>query len=150
LPFTVFLRFFAFFDLQIVGNICNMACGDPVVTPNAAAVAVDAPAVPTEGGEEGEAASAEAIARMGAEAALRHLATHFGAALLEALPRLWECMAGALLTGPQSDPQSLVNNLQVRSVWHHATKLTLSQHFYFLCLLAFNCLALSRIVCNQI
>lgn len=104
---------------QIVGNICTMACGDPAATPNASAPekssSEEPPPEARHASATGEAApSPEAIARAGAEAALQHFATHFGAGLLEALPKLWECMTGALLAGGAAEAQSLVNNLQVR------------------------------------
>lgn len=95
-----------------------MACGDPAATPDASAPeqTEDAEPLPdaNRASTTGDAAlTPEAVARAGAEAALRAFAGHFGRGLLEALPKLWECMTGALLAGGAGDPQSLVNNLQV-------------------------------------
>eukprot|EP00873_Tetraselmis_striata_P035112 jgi/Tetstr1/455376/TSEL_042208.t1 len=105
-------------NAKIIGNICNMACGDPAATPDASAPeqTEDAEPLPdaNRASTTGDAAlSPEAVARAGAEAALRAFAGHFGRGLLEALPKLWECMTGALLAGGAGDPQPLVNNLQV-------------------------------------
>eukprot|EP00192_Tetraselmis_astigmatica_P001352 CAMPEP_0117692082 /NCGR_PEP_ID=MMETSP0804-20121206/26113_1 /TAXON_ID=1074897 /ORGANISM="Tetraselmis astigmatica, Strain CCMP880" /LENGTH=1797 /DNA_ID=CAMNT_0005505457 /DNA_START=126 /DNA_END=5519 /DNA_ORIENTATION=+ len=120
-------------NAKMVGNLCAMACGDRSITPDTSAPEAD-PDKEEEAqearGPKGEAAghppllTADAVARLGAEAALRSLAAAFGAQLAAGLPRLWEFMAAPLVAFEQQqgeggavevEPQSLVNAMQVLS-----------------------------------
>lgn len=110
---------------QVVINICNMACSDRAVTPDAAAAEADPDEEPLPGlpgaGPAVDGAdrplSPEAVARGGAEAALKSFAESFGNALLEGLPKLWEFLALPLIgfqAGEGVGPQLLINAMQVR------------------------------------
>ena len=54
------------------------------------------------------------MARRGAEATLLELSNVFGESLFDALPRLWELMAGPLTSAPT--PQSVIDGTQVLKV----------------------------------
>lgn len=66
------------------------------------------------------------ITRRGSELALKHLSVKFGGSLFDKLPKLWECLTEVLVPGIPadqqnivlktdsiSDPQVLINNIQV-------------------------------------
>lgn len=70
------------------------------------------------------------ISRRGAELSLRHLCEKFGASLFDKLPKLWDCLTEVLkpssteslaglekqvnlVTDSVSNPQTLINNIQV-------------------------------------
>lgn len=69
------------------------------------------------------------ITRRGSELALKHLSVKFGGSLFDKLPKLWECLTEVLvpeISADQqnidlkiesiSDPQVLINNIQVYPV----------------------------------
>jgi TATA-binding protein-associated factor len=76
------------------------------------------------------------ISRRGSELALKHLCEKFGSLLFEKLPKLWDCLTEFLKPVQTKDdlnvaqlgrscedkePQSLINNIQVCSIWNHTT-----------------------------
>lgn len=73
------------------------------------------------------------ISRRGSELALKHLCEKFGSSLFDKLPKLWDCLTEFLKSVQteddlnvaqlgrsceDKDPQSLINNIQVCSVWN--------------------------------
>lgn len=110
---------------KIVQNIIGFACADPLETPRAdggdlaaqqaaaAAAAATAAAAAAAGSGDSELTEA-AVARRGAEATLLELSNVFGESLFDALPRLWELMAGPLTSAPT--PQSVIDGAQVLKV----------------------------------
>ena len=107
---------------KIVQNIIGFACADPLGDPRAdgaapaaqqaaaAAAAATAAAAAAAGSGDSELTEA-AVARRGAEATLLELSNVFGESLFDALPRLWELMAGPLTSAPT--PQSVIDGAQV-------------------------------------
>lgn len=75
------------------------------------------------------------ISRRGSELALKHLCEKFGASLFEKIPKLWDCLTEVLKPGtpvglalsdpnhtplviePLKDPQTLINNIQVLTIF---------------------------------
>ena len=112
---------------KLIRNVCQMACGDPAVTPCASDPWPD----DAQEGDGTAAAAAPAAlrapqphlatARAGAEAALRAVCARFGARVFEAVPALWGEVAGALEgagvgVAPTGDPQAVINALHVLRV----------------------------------
>lgn len=129
---------------KLIKNLCALTCADPVETPkatqtNAVAITAEESETPIsgKGNKHGklppvsvtdERARAEgAVTRRGAELALKSLCDKFGSALLDQLPKLWDCLTeslgqSALSTSDQysvalpiltAEPQALITNLQV-------------------------------------
>lgn len=129
---------------KLIKNLCALTCSDPVETPkatqnNAVAVTAEEPeTLPSGKGNKygklsplsvnDERARAEgAITRRGAELALKSLCNKFGSALLDQLPKLWDCLTESLgqpvpstndlssvaLPVLTAEPQALITNLQV-------------------------------------
>lgn len=89
------------------------------------------------------------ITRRGAELALKHLSVKFGGSLFDKLPKLWECLTEVLIpVTPEdqqnfdlkiesvSDPQVLINNIQVNPV-----KFCIDMFFQFLAPVGMFCLS---------
>lgn len=75
------------------------------------------------------------ISRRGSELALKHMCEKFGASLFEKIPKLWDCLTEVLKPGspvglassdakhislviePVKDPQTLINNIQVLTIF---------------------------------
>lgn len=75
------------------------------------------------------------ISRRGSELALKHLCEKFGASLFDKIPKLWDCLTEVLKPGtlvglassdpnhtplviePLKDPQTLINNIQVLTIF---------------------------------
>ncbi|KAF8091152.1 hypothetical protein N665_0452s0021 [Sinapis alba] len=132
---------------KLIKNICSLTCMDPSETPQASIIrSIDIvddldflssrsnagkqkAKVVLAGGEDRSKVEGF-ITRRGAELALKHLSVKFGGSLFDKLPKLWECLTEVLVPvipeGQQnfdlkiesvSDPQVLINNIQVvRSV----------------------------------
>ncbi|KAL1212506.1 TATA-binding protein-associated factor BTAF1 [Cardamine amara subsp. amara] len=128
---------------KLIKNICSLTCMDPSETPQASIISsmdiVDdldflssrsnagkqkAKVVLT--GSEDRSKVEGFITRRGSELALKHLSLKFGGSLFDKLPKLWECLTEVLV--PEipadqqnidlkiesiSDPQVLINNIQV-------------------------------------
>ncbi|KAF8117364.1 hypothetical protein N665_0011s0084 [Sinapis alba] len=132
---------------KLIKNICSLTCMDPSETPQASVISsIDVvddldvlssrsnagkqkAKVVLDGGEDRSKVEGF-ITRRGAELALKHLSVKFGGSLFDKLPKLWECLTEVLVPGiladqrnfdlkieSISDPQVLINNIQVvRSV----------------------------------
>ncbi|KAJ4895796.1 TATA-binding protein-associated factor BTAF1 [Raphanus sativus] len=132
---------------KLIKNICSLTCMDPSETPQASIIrSIDIvddldflssrsnagkqkAKVVLAGGEDRSNVEGF-ITRRGAELALKHLSMKFGGSLFDKLPKLWECLTEILVpVTPEdqqnfdlkiesvSDPQVLINNIQVvRSV----------------------------------
>uniref|UniRef100_A0A1J3DBB1 TATA-binding protein-associated factor BTAF1 n=1 Tax=Noccaea caerulescens TaxID=107243 RepID=A0A1J3DBB1_NOCCA len=128
---------------KLIKNICSLTCMDPSETPQASIISsidlIDdldflssrsnagkqkAKAV-VAGGEDRSKVEGF-ITRRGSELALKHLSVKFGGSLFDKLPKLWECLTEVLVPGIPadqqnivlkidsiSDPQVLINNIQV-------------------------------------
>ncbi|KAL0847999.1 hypothetical protein Bca101_021246 [Brassica carinata] len=128
---------------KLIKNICSLTCMDPSETPQASIIrSIDIvddldflssrsnagkpkAKVVLAGGEDRSKVEGF-ITRRGAELALKHLSVKFGGSLFDKLPKLWECLTEVLVPvvpeGQQnfdlkiesvSDPQVLINNIQV-------------------------------------
>ncbi|KAJ0247023.1 TATA-binding protein-associated factor BTAF1 [Hirschfeldia incana] len=128
---------------KLIKNICSLTCMDPSETPQASIIrSIDIvddldllssrsnagkqkAKVVLAGGEDRSKVEGF-ITRRGAELALKHLSVKFGGSLFDKLPKLWECLTEVLVSVtpevPQnfdlkmesvSDPQVLINNIQV-------------------------------------
>ncbi|AEE79207.1 ROOT GROWTH DEFECTIVE 3 [Arabidopsis thaliana] len=128
---------------KLIKNICSLTCMDPSETPQASIISsmdiVDdmdflssrsntgkqkAKVVLASGEDRSKVEGF--ITRRGSELALKHLSLKFGGSLFDKLPKLWECLTEVLV--PEipsdqqkidlkiesiSDPQVLINNIQV-------------------------------------
>ncbi|CAN6904266.1 unnamed protein product [Brassica oleracea var. botrytis] len=132
---------------KLIKNICSLTCMDPGETPQASIIRsidiVDDLDFLSSRSNAGKQKSKAVLAggedrskvegfitRRGAELALKHLSVKFGGSLFDKLPKLWECLTEVLVpVTPEdqqnfdlkiesvSDPQVLINNIQVvRSV----------------------------------
>ncbi|XP_009116116.1 TATA-binding protein-associated factor BTAF1 [Brassica rapa] len=132
---------------KLIKNICSLTCMDPSETPQASIIRsidiVDDLDFLSSRSNAGKQKSKAVLAggedrskvegfitRRGAELALKHLSVKFGGSLFDKLPKLWECLTEVLVpVTPEdqqdfdlkmesvSDPQVLINNIQVvRSV----------------------------------
>ncbi|KAH0912059.1 hypothetical protein HID58_035380 [Brassica napus] len=132
---------------KLIKNICSLTCMDPSETPQASIIRsidiVDDLDFLSSRSNAGKQKSKAVLAggedrskvegfitRRGAELALKHLSMKFGGSLFDKLPKLWECLTEVLVpVTPEdqqnfdlkiesvSDPQVLINNIQVvRSV----------------------------------
>ncbi|KAF3574863.1 hypothetical protein F2Q69_00061820, partial [Brassica cretica] len=132
---------------KLIKNICSLTCMDPSETPQASIIRsidiVDDLDFLSSRSNAGKQKSKAVLAggedrskvegfitRRGAELALKHLSVKFGGSLFDKLPKLWECLTEVLIpVTPEdqqnfdlkiesvSDPQVLINNIQVvRSV----------------------------------
>ncbi|CAH8382756.1 unnamed protein product [Eruca vesicaria subsp. sativa] len=132
---------------KLIKNICSLTCMDPSETPQASIIrsidivddldflssrsnAGKQKAKVALAGSEDRSNVEGFITRRGAELALKHLSVKFGGSLFDKLPKLWECLTEVLVpVVPEdqqnfdlkiesvSDPQVLINNIQVvRSV----------------------------------
>lgn len=72
------------------------------------------------------------LSRRGSEMALKHLCEKFGSSLFDKLPKMWDCLTEVLkpiprddeqilhMTNPymDNDPQALINNIQVSTLFY--------------------------------
>ncbi|GAB4851956.1 btaf1 RNA polymerase II, B-TFIID transcription factor-associated, 170kDa [Ancistrocladus abbreviatus] len=134
---------------KLIKNLCSLTCMDPCETPEAATInsmetieehgllsfrsttLTQKSRTRLLGGSEDRSRVEGFISRRGAELALKHLCSKFGASLFEKIPKIWDCLTEVLKPiNPEmpipaqeekvtlaieliKDPQILINNVQV-------------------------------------